>query len=92
MAGDADLGGGPKQAARILARVLAVVVERGADAVAACVRAALATGEPVLLALRPPDATPPSVAVDTLPATLAAVEVVAGRAADYDDVLLGGRR
>jgi hypothetical protein len=82
---------GPKQAARVFARVLAAIVERGDAAVAACVRGALATGEPILLALRPPDTSPPPVPVDTLPRSLAGIDVAAGRAADYD-VLLGGSR
>lgn len=82
---------GPKQAARVFARVLGTVVERGEAAVADYVRAALATGEPILLALRPPDPSPPAVPVDTLPPSLAGVDVAAGRAADYDALLGGGR-
>lgn len=82
---------GPKQAARIFAQVLAAVVERGDAAVAACVRAALATGEPILLALRPPDAPSPSVPAETLPAPLVGIDVAAGSAADYD-AWLGGAR
>jgi transposase len=82
---------GPKQAARVFARVLGAVVERGDADVAECVRAALTTGEPILLALRPRTAPPPLVPVETLPASLASVDVTAGRAADYDALLGGGR-
>jgi hypothetical protein len=82
---------GPKQAARVFARVLSAIVERGDAVVAECVRAALSTGEPILLALRPRTASPSPVPVEMLPASLAGVDVAAGQAADYD-VLLGGER
>jgi hypothetical protein len=80
---------GPKQAARVFAQVLRAVEDRGEVAVARAVAAALASGEPLQLATRPPTPPPTPVPVDALPASLAGVEVTAGRAADYD-VLLGG--
>jgi len=75
---------GPKQAARVFAKVLAHVEERGVDAVAVALDAALAKSEPVLLALAP--AAPPSHVVDrdALPAALRDVDIDAGCAADYD--------
>lgn len=82
---------GPKQAARIFAKVLAHVEERGAERVAATIVAALAKSEPLLLALAPPDAHAPGVASDMLPLSLRGVDVAAASAADFD-VLLGGAR
>jgi len=80
---------GPKQAARTFAHVLKSVVELGESITAERVRWALASGEPVLLALRPSDPAPPSVSVDALPSALREIEVATGCAADYD-LLLGG--
>jgi transposase len=81
---------GPKQAARVFAKVLAHVEERGIEAVAAVIEAALAKSEPLLLALAP--AAAPSRVVDreALPAALRDVEVTAACAADYDTLLKGG--
>jgi hypothetical protein len=80
---------GPKQAARVFAKVLAHVEQRGLDAVAVALDAALVRSEPLLLALAP--ATPPSPVVDreALPPSLRDVEVAAGRAADYDVLTRG---
>ena len=82
---------GPKQAARLFAHVLRAVVDLGERATAERVARALDSGEPVLLALRPSEPAPSIVSADDLPARLRAVEVLAGRAADYDR-LLGGDR
>jgi hypothetical protein len=82
---------GPKQAARVFAQVLHALEELGERVVRDRLGAALATGEPLLLALRPPPASPPAMHVDALPPTLASLVVHAGRAADYD-ALLGGAR
>lgn len=81
---------GPKQAARVFAKVLAHVEERGAGVVADVLDKALADSEPLLLALAPK--APPSAVVerDALPAALRDVEVDAGRAADYDALLVRG--
>jgi transposase len=83
---------GPKQAARIFAKVLAHVEERGAERVAATIVTALAKSEPLLLALAPPDAPAPGVASDLLPQSLRGVDVATASAADFDVVLLGGAR
>jgi hypothetical protein len=80
---------GPKQAARVFAQVLGAVVDVGEAVVAARLRTALVTGEPVLFALRPNAPLPTALRDEDLPAALAGFDVEAGRAADYDD-LLGG--
>ena len=74
---------GPKQAARLFAQVLRAVEARGMVAVASEVRAALASGEPIQLAVRARASAPPAVPTDRLPASLASIEVAAGVAADY---------
>jgi transposase len=80
---------GPKQAARVFAKVLAHVEERGVEAVGVALTTALAKNEPLLLALAPTTAPSRCVERDALPAALRDVDVAAGCAADYD-VLLGG--
>jgi hypothetical protein len=78
---------GPKDAARVLAKVLAAIVERGDDVVRNLVARTLASGEHVLLALRPVvDASSYSLAV---PKSLVGIDVASGAVADYDR-LLGG--
>jgi transposase len=78
---------GPKQAARVFAKVLAHVETRGLDLVARTLSTALAKGEPLLLALAPPVVPSAIVARDALPASLRDVEIAAGRASDYDAFL-----
>lgn len=80
---------GPKQAARVFAQVLRAVEDRGELVVAREVGAALASGEPLQLAVRPRPPPPPPVPAELLPSSLASIEVLAGAAADYD-VMLGG--
>jgi transposase len=81
---------GPKQASRIFAKVLAHVEVRGVTSVGRAVEHALARGEPLLLALAPPTSPVDLVAVEALPRSLRDVEVLGGRAADYDALLVGG--
>lgn len=82
---------GPKQAARIFAKVLSQVEARGIDAVATTITAALERSEPLLLALAaPPAATTTTIALDALPAPLRALEIESARAVDYDALLLDG--
>jgi len=83
---------GPKQAARIFAKVLAHVEARGAEAVAATLQTALARGEPLLLALAPPAASCVAVTRDALPVNLREIEIATGHAADYDALLIAGVR
>jgi transposase len=80
---------GPKDAARRFARVLGAIVELGEAVVTARVRGALATGEPVLLALHPAAPLPAAITAGELPAALSNHQVESGRASDYD-ALLGG--
>jgi transposase len=78
---------GPKQAARVFAHVLRAVEDLGERVIAERLRDAIASGEPMTLAVRPPPiATPPPMAV---PPSLSGLEVDAACAADYD-ALLGG--
>ena len=78
---------GPKQAARIFAKVLAHVETRGAVEVASVLDSALERSEPLLLALAPPAPALALVADDALPRSLRAIDVAAGCAADYDALL-----
>ena len=80
---------GPKQAARVFAKVLAHVEQRGIEAVGAALTTALAKNEPLLLALAPAATPTRPVEREALPAALRDIDVAAGCAADYD-VLLGG--
>lgn len=79
---------GPKQAARVFAQVLQAIEQRGEVVVAREVSSALASGEALQLAVRTRTTTS-SVPVESLPSSLAHIEVHAGSAADYD-ALLGG--
>ena len=76
---------GPREGARLLAKILGELETRGAAEVIPQLRAALATGAPLLLARRPPLAAP---AVD-VPAPLRDLEIGSGQAADYDAWLTG---
>lgn len=80
---------GPKQAARVFAQVLRAIEDRGEREVALEIAAALASGEPIQLAVRNRAVASPEVASENLPSSLVGVEVTAGAAADYD-ALLGG--
>jgi transposase len=79
---------GPKQAARVFAQVLRAVEDRGELEVAREVRAALASGEPMQLAVRSRTTSKP-MPPQLVPSSLADIEVHAAAAADYD-TLLGG--
>jgi transposase len=74
---------GPKQAARLFAQVLRAIEARGMLVVAAEVRAALASGEPIQLAVRARQPASKPVPTEALPSSLASVEVIAGDVADY---------
>ncbi len=78
---------GPKQAARVFAQVLHAVVDHGHREVSERLARALADAEPIALAMRPPPSASPPLA--DVPATLTAVDVASGRAADYDALLRG---
>jgi hypothetical protein len=83
---------GPKQAARIFAKVLGHIETRGAATVAHVVEDALVRGEPLLLALAPPPSSPLLLVDEALPTSLRAIEVTSGCAADYDALFAGGVR
>jgi hypothetical protein len=74
---------GPKQAARLFAQVLKAVEARGVLVVANEVRAALASGEAIQLAVRAKLSVSATVPTEALPAGLASIEVAAGDVADY---------
>lgn len=80
---------GPRQAARIFAKVLGHIETRGVSAVAARVLVALERDEPLLLALAPPPEPSVALTEDALPRALREHDVPAGRAADYDVLLRG---
>ena len=71
---------GPREGARLLARILGELETRGAMEVIPQLRVALATGAPLLVARRPKASAPP---VD-VPAPLRDLEIGSGHAADYD--------
>jgi transposase len=72
-----------REAARLFAKVLGQIETQGLAHVAATAAAALITGAPVLLALRPALAASTREAV-AVPAALRDVDVASGCAADYD--------
>ena len=80
---------GPLEAARAFAKVLQAVVEKGIDEVARLVGSALDTGEPILLALRPPTAPATTVASECIPEALRGFEVEQPTMRDFD-LTLGG--
>ncbi|HKO50622.1 MAG TPA: IS21 family transposase [Polyangiaceae bacterium] len=83
---------GPKQAARIFAKVLGHIESRGLEPVAKTLEAALQNNEPLLLALAPPPVASSAIERVVLPRSLRSVDIESGRAADYDHLLVGGDR
>lgn len=81
---------GPRQAARVLAKILGQLVDQGASLVVPALEAALVTGTPLGLAVVTQAASAPRVALVGLPPSLQDVTVASGCAADYDAWLLGG--
>ena len=78
---------GPRDAARLFAKVLGQLETQGAAVVVPALTAALATGTPLLLALTPARART-GIAPDAVPASLRDIEVGSGCAADYDGWLV----
>jgi hypothetical protein len=74
---------GPRDAARRFAKLLGALEAHGAPTVMPAFLRALATDTPLVL----PDLTPPPASTLAVPATLQAIEVPSGCAADYDDWL-----
>jgi hypothetical protein len=81
---------GPREAARLFAKVLGQLETYGAAVVVPALTVALATGTPLLLALTSARSAPPCGAPDAVPAPLRDIAVASGCAADYDGWLLGG--
>lgn len=79
---------GPREAARLFAKVLGQLDTQGAAIVVPALTAALATGTPLLLALAPPRGRIDRMAPDAGPAVLRAIDVGSGCAADYDGWLV----
>jgi transposase len=79
---------GPRDAARLFAKILGQLETRGAAAVIPALETALVAGTPLLLALAPAT-RPPELPREAIPIGLREVEVGGGCAADYD-VWLGG--
>lgn len=80
---------GPREAARVLARVLAVITDHGEEAVRQALHTALAAERIDLLALSkltPPQATP----TIALPASLAEYQIESASLEAYDELLRGG--
>jgi transposase len=75
---------GPRDAARLFAKVLGQLDTLGAGRVVPALTAALATGTPLLLALTPARSASARVAWEAVPARLRDIEVGSGCAADYD--------
>jgi transposase len=80
---------GPREAARLFAKVLGQLEMHGAAVVVPALTRALAAGTPLLLALTPARAGA-CVAPDAVPAPLREIDIASGCAADYDGWLLGG--
>ena len=78
---------GPRDAARLFAKVLGQLDTQGAAVVVPALTAALARGTPLLLALTPAR-TPIGIAPAAVPASLRDIEVGSGCAADYDGWLV----
>jgi hypothetical protein len=81
---------GPREAARLFAKVLGQLDTYGATVVVPALTTALASKTPLLLALTPARSSPPLIAIDAVPAALRDIDVSSGCAADYDAWLLGG--
>ncbi|MGH8577812.1 MAG: IS21 family transposase [Gammaproteobacteria bacterium] len=75
---------GPRDAARLFAKVLGQLDTQGAAVVVPALTAALATGTPLLLALPAARASIARLEPDAVPAPLRAIDVGSGCAADYD--------
>jgi transposase len=79
---------GPREAARLFAKILGLLATQGVDVVVPALRAALVAGTPLLLALTPAAATPGCLAPEAVPAHLRELEIPSGCAADYDGWLV----
>ena len=81
---------GPREGARVFAKVLGHVEERGIAQVAVQLQQALERDEPLLLALAAPALSAALLAQEKLPQSVQRIDVASGCAADYDAWLGGG--
>jgi hypothetical protein len=81
-----------KKAARILAGILGAIDDHGEDIVSVALQQMLSQGRCDLLMLRRHLPDSPVLLDSVIPAPLRGIEVQAGRAADYDELLIGGGR
>jgi transposase len=75
---------GPREAARLFAKVLGHLDTYGAAVAVPALTTALVTGTPLLLAFTRVHPLPDRVALDAVPPLLRDIEVISGCAADYD--------
>jgi transposase len=81
---------GAHDGARVMARVLGAIAEQGEEQVRAAVGEALRAPRGLQLPLAPIEPVRPALRTIPVPAALAAYQVPAARAADYDALLVGG--
>jgi len=81
---------GPQKASRVLAGVLGAIHDHGEDIVSDALFDALARGRTDLLAIRERLPVEPVIFEGLVPDRLRQVQVEAGRAADFDYLLIGG--
>ena len=81
---------GPKDAARVFASVLKVVLDQGEEIVARKLERALASETPLPLALADTKPKPTPLSADALPESFSGIDVEAGHASDYDALAQGG--
>ena len=80
---------GPREAARLFAKIIGALETHGATTVVPALTAALATGTPFLLALPPAAPGLTAISPEAVPLALRTIDVASGCAADYD-TWLGG--
>jgi len=81
---------GPREAARLFAKVLGQLEAQGAAVVVPALTRALADGTPLLLALTPATPSPEHLPSEAVPLGLRTIDVASGCAADYDAWLQTG--
>lgn len=81
---------GPREAARVFAKVLGAVETHGWDAVVPALAATLRDGTPLTLAVLVPPTSAALIVPDVVPIALRDLAVESGQAADYDAWLTGG--
>ena len=80
----------PREAARLLAKILGPLEARGSGVVLPALETALAEGRPLVLAVATPPPPPRDVALEAVPLAWRDLEIPSGCAADYDGWLTDG--